>query len=149
MECFWIITENSNYIPFNFGIIYVLLYSNSKKLVIDVRFIYIHSIQLILICTYLQHPSFKTYFSKRLDFQENFLEKKKIRGVLPWLFVCHIYFYFIIFGEEDWSWANICANLPLFCLWDATTAWLDEQYVGPQLVSKPVNPKLPKQSTRT
>lgn len=36
MECFWIIKEYSNYIPFNFGIMYVLLYSNSEELVIDV-----------------------------------------------------------------------------------------------------------------
>ena len=32
-----------------------------------------------------------------------------------------------LFGGEDCSWANICANLPLFCMWDAATAWLDEQ----------------------
>ena len=31
------------------------------------------------------------------------------------------------FREEDWPWANICANLPLFCTWDTSTAWLDEQ----------------------
>ena len=37
-----------------------------------------------------------------------------------------------VFGEEDWSQANICANLPLFCMWDTTSAWLDEQYVGPR-----------------
>ena len=26
-----------------------------------------------------------------------------------------------------WPWANICASLPLFYMWDASTAWLDEQ----------------------
>ena len=43
------------------------------------------------------------------------------------------------FEEEDGPWANICSNLPLPCIWDApTTAWFDEQYVGPWLGSKPV-----------
>ena len=36
----------------------------------------------------------------------------------------------IIFGEEDCPRANICANLPLFCMWDSATAWLDEQCVS-------------------
>ena len=31
------------------------------------------------------------------------------------------------YGEEDWPWANIYANLSLFCMWDAASAWLDEQ----------------------
>ena len=29
--------------------------------------------------------------------------------------------------EEDQPWGNICANLPPFCMWDATKSWLDEQ----------------------
>ena len=33
---------------------------------------------------------------------------------------------FFSFGEEDSPWANICANLPLFCMWVTATAWLDE-----------------------
>ena len=34
------------------------------------------------------------------------------------------------------------ASLPLFfCMWDATTAWLDERCVGPRLGSEPVNPR--------
>ena len=38
---------------------------------------------------------------------------------------------FLFYGlEEDCYWANICANFPLFCMWDATTAWLEEQCVG-------------------
>ena len=41
------------------------------------------------------------------------------------------------------------ANLPLFCMWDATTAWLDERCVGLCLGSKPTNPWLPKQSLQT
>ena len=28
-------------------------------------------------------------------------------------------------------------------MWDAATAWLDEQCVGPQLGSEPVNPGMP------
>ena len=39
--------------------------------------------------------------------------------------------------EEDWPWANICANLPLFCMWDTATAWLDDDG------SKSVNPRPP------
>ena len=38
---------------------------------------------------------------------------------------CRFLFYFI-FDEEDWPWANICASLPLFYMWDTTTismAW--------------------------
>ena len=33
---------------------------------------------------------------------------------------------FLFSLEEEWPWANICASLPLFYLWDAATAWLDE-----------------------
>ena len=28
--------------------------------------------------------------------------------------------------EEDLFWANICVSLPLFCVWVATTTWLDK-----------------------
>ena len=28
--------------------------------------------------------------------------------------------------EEDYCWDNICASLPLFCMWDAAIAWMDE-----------------------
>ena len=41
--------------------------------------------------------------------------------------------------EEDGPWANICASLPLLRVWDAITAWLDEQCIGPCLGSEPVN----------
>ena len=41
------------------------------------------------------------------------------------------------FGGEDLPWANICASLPLFYMWDAATAWLDERCVGPHLRSEP------------
>ena len=34
---------------------------------------------------------------------------------------CNIFF---LFSEEDSPWANICANLPLFCKWVTATAWL-------------------------
>ena len=49
-----------------------------------------------------------------------------------------------LFAEEDWPWANICAHLPLFCMWDATTAWFDKQCVGPCPGSKPANLGPPK-----
>ena len=62
----------------------------------------------------------------------------------------HSYFLFLLFfSEEDWPWAKICANLPLFYMWDDTTAWLDEQCVGPCPGSEPVNPRLPEWSSRT
>ena len=68
-----------------------------------------------------------------------------------------------LFGEKDWPLANICcqsssfylrkivseltsASLPLFCIWDSTTAWFDERCVGLHLGSDPVNPRLLKQS---
>ena len=38
------------------------------------------------------------------------------------------------------------ANLSLFCVWDATTAWLDEQCVGLCLRSEPAKSRLLKQS---
>ena len=42
--------------------------------------------------------------------------------------LANVNFSFIFFfGEEDCPWANICANLPLFCMWHAVTAWLEEQ----------------------
>ena len=31
------------------------------------------------------------------------------------------------------------ASLPLFCLWDAATAWLDELCISPFLGSEPMN----------
>ena len=37
---------------------------------------------------------------------------------------------FVCVCEEDCPRGNICANLPLFCMLDITTAWLDEQCVG-------------------
>ena len=43
-------------------------------------------------------------------------------------------------GEEDWPRANICASLPLSCVWDAATSWLDEQCVDPPPRTEPVNP---------
>ena len=53
------------------------------------------------------------------------------------------------FGEEDCCWANICASLPLLCMWDATSVWLDEQCVGLRPGSEPANPGLPKLSMTT
>ena len=38
------------------------------------------------------------------------------------------------------------ASLPLFFMWGATVAWLDEWDVGPHPGSKPANPRPPKQS---
>ena len=35
-------------------------------------------------------------------------------------------FFIYLLIDEDWPWADICASLPLFCMWGATTAWLDE-----------------------
>ena len=57
--------------------------------------------------------------------------------------------YFLFFGEEDWPQANTCANLPLLCMWDATTAWLDEWCVGLHPGSEPANPRPLKQSPWT
>ena len=47
--------------------------------------------------------------------------------------------FLFFFGEEDWLWANICASLPLFHMWDASMAWLMSG-VGLCLGSKPANP---------
>ena len=41
--------------------------------------------------------------------------------------------------EEDYPWANICANLPPLCMWDAATAWLMSR-VSPHPGSTLVNP---------
>ena len=48
--------------------------------------------------------------------------------------------FLIFFDEEDCLWANTCANLPLFCVWDTAAAWLDELCAGPHPGSKPMNP---------
>ena len=56
---------------------------------------------------------------------------------------------FFLFDEEDCPWANICANLPLFCMWDTATAWLDERYVSPGLGSESVITELLKWSMHT
>ena len=77
-----------------------------------------------------------------------------------------IFYIFLCVCEEDWPWANICCqflflleedchwakiyvNLPLFCMWDTATVWLDEQRVGPHPGSEPVNPGVSKQSMQT
>ena len=60
-----------------------------------------------------------------------------------------LFFWVFFFGEEDCPWANICANLPLSSMWDAATAWPDEQCVGLHLGSEPENPGSLKQSTWT
>ena len=61
----------------------------------------------------------------------------------------HLLPIFLFLLEEDCPWANTCANLPLFCMWDAATAWPDERCVGSRQGSKPVNPGLPKWSAGT
>ena len=43
---------------------------------------------------------------------------------------CFLGFVGFFVGEEDWPWANIYANLPLFCMWGAATAWLDERCIS-------------------
>ena len=69
-------------------------------------------------------------------------------------------------GTEDWPWANICCQSsslclrrlslsqylcqsPLFCMWDATIAWLNEWCVGWRPGFKPSNPGLWEWSTWT
>ena len=54
-----------------------------------------------------------------------------------------------LFAEEDWPWANTRAHFPLLYMWDAATAWLDEQCVGPHLGSEPENPGPPKRNVGT
>ena len=53
------------------------------------------------------------------------------------------------FGKEDCPQANICANLPQFYMWDASTAWLDEHCAGVHPGSDPTNPGLLKRIART
>ena len=57
---------------------------------------------------------------------------------------CCFCFFFLVrkIGPELTS----VANLPLFCMWVALTAWLDEQCVGPCVGSEPANPGPPKQN---
>ena len=50
----------------------------------------------------------------------------------------------LFFAEEDLPWPNICANLPLFCMWDTATAWLPRSGVGLHMGTK-LGPR--KQST--
>ena len=57
----------------------------------------------------------------------------------PFLLLLLLTFFINYFcGEEDSPWANICANLPLRYLWDASTAWL-RSGVGPHWGSDRVN----------
>ena len=43
----------------------------------------------------------------------------------PLALATFLFFGGFLFGEEDWPWANICTNLPLFRMWDAShsMAW--------------------------
>ena len=81
--------------------------------------------------------------------------------------IAFISFYFNLFflvrkvGPKLTSVANLppclrkivteLTSVPIFLyfMWDATTAWLEEQRVGPHLGSEPANPGLLKQSTQT
>ena len=56
------------------------------------------------------------------------------------LIVCLLYFFFVFvfFAEEESPQANICTNLPLFCMSVTATAWLMSG-VGPCPGSEPVN----------
>ena len=49
--------------------------------------------------------------------------------ILNIIFIFAFFIYF--FAEEDSPWANIYANLPLFRMWDATTAWLLMSGISP------------------
>ena len=51
------------------------------------------------------------------------------------------HYFLFIFAEENLPWADICASLPLFCMWVAATAWLLTSGVGPCLGTKPWLPK--------
>ena len=57
--------------------------------------------------------------------------------------------FFPFSTEEDLPWANICANLPLVCMWVAATAWLMSG-VGPHPGTEPGLPKwsVPNLTTR-
>ena len=52
--------------------------------------------------------------------------------------------------KEDLPWANICASLPLFCLWVTAIAWLPVSGVGPCLGTEPglPNQRAPNITTR-
>ena len=70
------------------------------------------------------------------------LSKQRVLFVpLPFYFFSYVFclFVYLFLDEEDSPWTNICANLPLFCMWDASTAWLMSG-VGPLPGSEPVNP---------
>ena len=51
--------------------------------------------------------------------------------------IYEIFFQFLSFAEEDLPQANICASLPLFCMWVNTTAWPLTSGVGPCPGTKP------------
>ena len=46
-------------------------------------------------------------------------------------------FLFFFFAEDDSPWANIHANLSLFCIWVTTTAWKLTSGIVPCLWSEP------------
>ena len=60
-------------------------------------------------------------------------------------FVC----LFGSFDEEYWPRANICVSLPLSCMWDAATAWLDKPCIGLPPGSECMNRGALKWSART
>ena len=56
-------------------------------------------------------------------------------------FFSHPIFVAVLLIEEDCPLANICGSLPLFRMWDATTAWLLIGGVGSCPGSEPWPPK--------
>ena len=66
----------------------------------------------------------------------------RLLGIIYLKLVLILQYYlhdFFFLCEEDSPRANIWANSPLLCLWDASTAWLMSR-VGLHPGSEPVNP---------
>ena len=56
-----------------------------------------------------------------------------IRYIIKIDLFCLTLIIYLFFAEEDSPWANICANLPLLCMWVAATTWLRTSGIGPCL----------------
>ena len=74
------------------------------------------------------------------------LWKFLIKSILLLFFL----FFLFSFAEEASPWANIFANLPLFCMWVIATAWPSTSNVGPHPRTKLGLPKqsMPNLTTR-
>ena len=105
--------------------------------------IYTHTHTYVNICTH-KHMYVFHGFQNANGAYGPFFTSAYILEILPYQYMLgSLILVFFVVVEEDSPWANMCASLPVFCVWVAATAWPPTSDVGP---NPGTGPRLPKQS---